>query len=185
MPQNKILTFSVYNLLFYLLFFFFFLASTHKLWDLISLIRGWTWALSSESSESKSLDCQGIPYFFLFNAEGTSRSWSLYGSLWILIILLVDGKSVNWGSVFEKPSFSCGKVWFLWPSQCPPLCQTVTLCSKSFKLGFSGMWTKKFQMYKLGLEKAEEPEIKFQHLLDHRESKEISEKYLLLFHWLC
>ena len=34
------------------------------------------------------------------------------------------------------------------------------LCSKSFKLGFSIMWTKKFQMFKLGLEKAEEPDIK-------------------------
>ena len=33
-------------------------------------------------------------------------------------------------------------------------------CSKSFKLGFSSMWTKNFQIYKLGLEKAEEPEIK-------------------------
>ena len=34
------------------------------------------------------------------------------------------------------------------------------LCSKSFKLGFSSMWAENFQMYKLGLEKAEEPEIK-------------------------
>ena len=33
-------------------------------------------------------------------------------------------------------------------------------CSKSFKLGFSSMWTENFQMYKLDLEKAEEPEIK-------------------------
>ena len=33
------------------------------------------------------------------------------------------------------------------------------ICSKSFKLGFSNMWTENFQMYKLGLEKAEEPEI--------------------------
>ena len=32
------------------------------------------------------------------------------------------------------------------------------LCSKSFKLGFSSTWTKKFQMYKLSLEKAEEPD---------------------------
>ena len=31
---------------------------------------------------------------------------------------------------------------------------------KSFKLGFSSMWTKNFQKYKLDLEKAEEPEIK-------------------------
>ena len=36
----------------------------------------------------------------------------------------------------------------------------VTLCSKSFKLGFSSTWSKSFQMYKLGLEKAEETEIK-------------------------
>ena len=32
--------------------------------------------------------------------------------------------------------------------------------SKSFKLGFSSMWTENFQMYKLDLEKTEEPEIK-------------------------
>ena len=37
-------------------------------------------------------------------------------------------------------------------------------------------------MYKLDLEKAEEPEIKWQHLLDYRESKEILEKHLLLLH---
>ena len=31
---------------------------------------------------------------------------------------------------------------------------------KSFKLGFNSMWTVNFQMFKLDLEKAEEPEIK-------------------------
>ena len=36
----------------------------------------------------------------------------------------------------------------------------VRLCSQTFKLGFSSMWTKYVQMYKLDLEKAEEPEIK-------------------------
>jgi len=40
------------------------------------------------------------------------------------------------------------------------------LCSKSFKLCFSTTWTKNFQMFKLDLEKAEEPEIKLPHLLD-------------------
>ena len=33
------------------------------------------------------------------------------------------------------------------------------LYSKSFKLGFSSTWTENLQIYKLGLEKAEEPEI--------------------------
>ena len=37
----------------------------------------------------------------------------------------------------------------------------VRLCSKCFKLGFNSMCTENFQMYKLCLEKAEEPEIKF------------------------
>ena len=32
---------------------------------------------------------------------------------------------------------------------------------KSFKLGFNSMWTENFQMYKLDLEKVEEPEIKW------------------------
>ena len=32
-------------------------------------------------------------------------------------------------------------------------------CSKSFKLGFNSTWNQNFQMYKLDLEKAEEPEI--------------------------
>ena len=33
-------------------------------------------------------------------------------------------------------------------------------CSKSFKLGFNSMGTNNFQMYKLDLEKTEEPEVK-------------------------
>ena len=34
------------------------------------------------------------------------------------------------------------------------------IMSKYFKRGFSSMWTKNFQIYKMDLEKAEEPEIK-------------------------
>ena len=36
-------------------------------------------------------------------------------------------------------------------------------------------------MFKLDLQKAKEPEIKLEHLLDHRKSKRIPEKHL----WLC
>ena len=54
---------------------------------------------------------------------------------------------------------------------------------KSFKLGFNSSLTENFQRYKLDLEKAEEAEIKLpKNLLDHRKSKEISEKRLLLLH---
>ena len=42
---------------------------------------------------------------------------------------------------------------------------------KIFKLGFSNTWTENFQMYKLDLEKAEEPEIKLPHLLDQEKAR--------------
>ena len=48
--------------------------------------------------------------------------------------------------------------------------------SKFSKLGFNSIWTENFQMYKLDLETAEEPEVNCQRLLDHRESKRIPEK---------
>ena len=57
----------------------------------------------------------------------------------------------------------------------------VKLCSKSFKLGFSITLIKKFQMYMLGLEKAQDQRSNCQLSLDHWESKGIPEKHLLLF----
>lgn len=42
--------------------FFFFLATPCSLWDFSSLTRGRTHALSSESTDSLPLDCQGIPW---------------------------------------------------------------------------------------------------------------------------
>ena len=74
-----------------------------------------------------------------------------------------------------KPSsgYRTGKGQFSFQSQrraMPKNAQTTTqlhsshmlasICSSYFTLGFSSTWTEKFQMYKLGLEKAEEPEIK-------------------------
>ena len=49
-------------------------------------------------------------------------------------------------------------------------------CSKSLKLGFSSTWTKSFQMYKLGLEKAEEPEIKLPPFIGSWRKQENSRK---------
>ena len=53
-------------------------------------------------------------------------------------------------------------------------------CSKSFKLGFRSMWTKNFQMYKLGLEKAEEPEIKLSTLRKQGSSRKTSPSLIML-----
>ena len=40
-------------------------------------------------------------------------------------------------------------------------------------------------MFKLDLEKTEQPEIKLPTSMDHQESKRVPEKHLLLFYWLC
>ena len=61
----------------------------------------------------------------------------------------------------------------------------VKQCSKFSKPGFSNTWIMNFQMFKLVLEKAEEPEINCQHPLDHQKSKRIPEKCLFLLSWLC
>ena len=55
-------------------------------------------------------------------------------------------------------------------------------CSKSSKPGFTNTCAMNFQMFKLDLEMAEEPEIKLPTPVDHRKSKRIPEKHLL--HWL-
>ena len=50
------------------------------------------------------------------------------------------------------------------------------LCSKAFKLSFSSTWTEKFQMYKLGFEEIEEPEIKLPTFMGSWRKQENSRK---------
>ena len=57
--------------------------------------------------------------------------------------------------------------------------------SKFSKPGFSNTWSVNFQIFKLVLQKAEEPEINCQQPLDYRKSKRVPEKHLFLLHWLC
>ena len=65
----------------------------------------------------------------------------------------------------EKGQFSF-QSWREMPKNVQPTIQMhllpmlARLCLKSFRLGFSSMWTKSFWVYKLGFEEAEEPEIK-------------------------
>ena len=61
----------------------------------------------------------------------------------------------------------------------------VKSCSKFSKPGFNSTWIMNFQLFKLNLEKAEEPEINRQHLLGHRKSKRVPKKHLFLLYWLC
>ena len=52
---------------------------------------------------------------------------------------------------------------------------------KILQAGLQWYVTVNFQMFMLDLEKAEEPEIKCQHLLDHGKSKRVPEKHLHCF----
>ena len=61
----------------------------------------------------------------------------------------------------------------------------VKWCSKFSKPGFSNMRTMNFQMFKLDLEKTEEPEIKLPTSIRSSKNQESSEKHLLLLYWLC
>ena len=61
----------------------------------------------------------------------------------------------------------------------------VKKCSKFSKPGFNNTWTMKFQMFKLVLEKAEEPEIKLAISAGSLKKQESSENHLFLLYWLC
>ena len=67
-----------------------------------------------------------------------------------------------------------------------PISHTSKVCSKFAKLGFNSMWAINFQMFKLYLEKAEEPEIIFSVSVGSSEMQESSRrKHLLLLYGLC
>ena len=72
-----------------------------------------------------------------------------------------------------------------------PISHASKVMLKILQAGFNSMWTVNFQMFELDLEKAEEPEVKMTHLLDHWKSKRLPEKHLHLLYrpreslWLC
>ena len=61
----------------------------------------------------------------------------------------------------------------------------VKYCSKFFKPGFSNTGTENLQVFKLVLEKSEEPEIKSPTCAHHWKSKRVPEKHLFQLYWLC
>ena len=73
---------------------------------------------------------------------------------------LSSGHRTGKVSFHSNPKESeCQKMLKL-PHSCTHLHMLAKWCSKFHKPGFNRMWTMSFQMFKLDLEKAEEPEIK-------------------------
>ena len=58
-------------------------------------------------------------------------------------------------------------------------------CSKFSKPGFSNTWTMNFQIVKLVLEQAEEPEIKLPTSVGLSKKQDSSRKHIFLLYWLC
>ena len=58
-------------------------------------------------------------------------------------------------------------------------------CSKFSKPGFNSAWTVKFQVFRLDLEKAEEPEIKLPTSVGSQKKQESSRKTSASVYWLC
>ena len=72
-------------------------------------------------------------------------------------------------------------------AQLPHNCTHFTLYQNNAQNlpGLNSTWTLNFQMFKLNLEKAEEPEIKCQHPLDHWSKSAPEKKHIFLLYWLC
>ena len=111
--------------------------------------------------------------------------------------------TVSWGQVFAPRSYlssfsysPCGpsrngklgplKLQISPTSLLPQLSDSSWSILSAFKASHDwiGMWTVNFLMFKPVLEKAEEPEIKLP-TFSGSYNKDISEKHLILFHWLC
>ena len=103
--------------------------------------------------------------------------WKWWNSTWVISNpkrWCCESTAFNMPANLEKLSSShrTGKGQFLFQCQrraMPKNVQTAQLhlfhmlakqCSTSSKWGFNSMWTENFQLYKLDLEKAEEPEVK-------------------------
>ena len=60
-------------------------------------------------------------------------------------------------------------------------CMLVRLGSKFFNPDFNSTWTKNYQMFRLDLERAEEPEIELPTSIHHRKSKDLKKKKAFCF----
>ena len=126
-------------------------------------------------------------YFQMFLLVSLKISWIYTSSLakWYFISYCFSASKVGkWSS-----SHRTGKGQFSFQPQrkaMPKNAQTTTqlcsshmlakLCSKLSKSGFNSTWTMNFQMFKLDLEKAEEPEIKLPTSVESLKKWETSRK---------
>ena len=84
---------------------------------------------------------------------------------------------------FQSQRKECQRMLRLW--KIALISHASARCSKFSNSGFSSTWTVNFQMFKLDLEKAEEPEIKLPTSAGSSEKQESSRKTSTSVYWLC
>ena len=139
------------------------------------------WALGSICM-NKASGTDGIPaeLFWILKNDALKVLYSLCQQIW-----KAQQWPQDWKRAFFIPIPKKGNA-----KECSNYC-TIALISHTSKVmlkcskpGFSNMWTMNFQMFKLVLEKAEEPETNCQHPLGHWKSRRVPEKHLCLLYWL-
>ena len=96
-------------------------------------------------------------------------------------ILCAPGPRERSSDFHKRRSQTC-----LWVFECLlRRCGTAVTCRGDRGSGCSSTWTENSQMFKLDLEKSGNQRSNCQPPLDHRNSKRIPERHLLLLHWLC
>ena len=112
-------------------------------------------------------------------------SWSLFSEYWALSQLHSICQQIR--QTRQLPKDWKRSVFILVPKkdidkECSNYCTIALIshaskkCSKLSKLGFNSMWTKNFQMFKLDLEKAEEPKTKLPSPVGSQKKQESSRK---------
>ena len=138
------------------------------------------WALGSITT-NKASGSDGIPVelFQIHKDDAVKVLFSICQQIWKTQQWLQDWKR----SVFIPISKTGNAKECL--AQLHSFHMPARLCSKFSKLGFNSTWTKKFQMFNLDLEKAEESEIKLRTSAGLSKKQEFQKKHLFLLYWLC
>ena len=138
------------------------------------------WALGSITT-NKASGGDGIPVelFQVLKDDAVKVLHSICQQIW---------KTQQWPQDWKRSVFipipKKGNTKEYWNYHTIALISHASKCSNFSKPGFNSLWTVNFQMFKLDLEKVEEPRSTCQHLLNCWKSNRIPEKHLLLLYWL-
>ena len=124
------------------------------MWETWVWSLGWEDPLEEDMATHSSILAWGISMECI--VHGVAKSWIQLSNFHFTL----HGHSTGKGQVLFQSQRRAMPKKFQTTAQLHSFHMLARSFSKSSKLGFNNTWTKNFHMYKLDLEKAEEPEIK-------------------------